>query len=47
LKDDVGNVIFDFVKKLVGQQKAPKVTGMLIALPLDQIKEYLKSYENL
>lgn len=32
-KDIVGNAIYKHVEKLVGEQKAPKITGMLIDLP--------------
>jgi hypothetical protein len=30
-----------------GPQKAPKITGMLIELPVTQIKEYLGNFQNL
>lgn len=32
-KDIVGNAIYKHVEKLVGEMKAPKITGMLIDLP--------------
>ena len=32
-KDIVGNAIYKHVEKLVGDMKAPKITGMLIDLP--------------
>jgi hypothetical protein len=32
-KEIVGNTIYKHVEKLVGDQKAPKITGMLIDLP--------------
>ena len=32
-KEIVGNVIYKHVEKIVGEQKAPKITGMLIDLP--------------
>lgn len=32
-KDIVGNTIYKHVEKLVGDQRAPKITGMLIDLP--------------
>lgn len=44
LKTSVGNVIFDFVCKAKGQAVAPKITGMLIDLPLDEIRIYLTNY---
>lgn len=47
LKDQMGHFIFDYVQMLVGQEKAPKITGMLIELPIDQIKQYLQSFQAL
>merc|ERR1711935_412824 len=47
LADQVGNMIYEFVEGLVGAQKAPKITGMLIQLPVFQIKQYMTSYEAL
>ena len=32
-KEVVGNAIYKHVEKIVGEQKAPKITGMLIDLP--------------
>lgn len=32
---------------MVPQERAPKITGMLIELPVDQIKAYLVSYDAL
>lgn len=32
-KELIGNTIYKHVEKLVGEQKAPKITGMLIDLP--------------
>ena len=32
-KEIVGNTIYKHVDKLVGEQRAPKITGMLIDLP--------------
>jgi hypothetical protein len=34
LKDQVGQIIFDYIEKMVGQERAPKITGMLIELPI-------------
>ena len=31
----------------VQEDRAPKITGMLIDLPLDEIKQYLQFYEKL
>lgn len=47
LKEQVGHLIYDFVQGIIGVEKAPKITGMLIELPVTQIKEYLSSYEGL
>lgn len=34
LKEQVGHLIYDFVQKIIGVDKAPKITGMLIELPV-------------
>lgn len=47
LKEQVGHLIYDFVQGIIGVEKAPKITGMLIELPVPQIKEYLTSFEAL
>jgi len=47
LKEQVGDLIYEHVEQLSSQEKAPKITGMLIELPVDHIKEYLSSYEAL
>ena len=47
IKEQVGHLIYDFVQGIIGVDKAPKITGMLIELPGPQIKEYLGSYEAL
>lgn len=47
LKDQVGQCIFDFVTQNVGEDLAPKITGMLIALPVSEIRNFMSSYENL
>jgi len=44
MKMQVGNAIFDFVQTLRGQNMAPKITGMLIDLNLDEIQAYLTNY---
>ena len=43
----MGSTIFDFVVQLVGPERAPKITGMLIELPVQQIKQFMSSYEAL
>jgi hypothetical protein len=47
LKESVGHLIYDYVQLLSGPDKAPKITGMLIELPVVQIKQYLTSFEAL
>jgi len=47
LKDQVGHLIFDYVHMIIGPEKAPKITGMLIELPVQQIREYMTSFEAL
>ena len=42
-KDQVGTIIYEFVTQLVGT-KAPKVTGMLIDLPISDIQLVLQDY---
>ena len=42
-KHQVGEVIFEFVEKVledkgVQEDRAPKITGMLIDLPIEEIK---------
>lgn len=44
-KEQVGNCIYDFVLQQVGQERAPKVTGMLIDLPIEEIKMYMANFE--
>ncbi len=46
-KHQVGEVIFEFVEKIAGEDKAPKITGMLIDLPIEEIRQYLQFYEKL
>ena len=44
LKHFVGEFIYEYVEKFVGEDLAPKITGMLIDLPLDEIKGYLYDF---
>ena len=44
MKEQVGQCIFDFIQMLVGPEKAPKITGMLIDLPLEETQMYLMNY---
>jgi len=47
LKAQVGEVIYEFVEKIAGEEKAPKITGMLIDLPIEEIRGYLSDYAKL
>jgi len=47
LKDQVGQTIFEFVAMLVQPERAPKITGMLIELPVEQIRQYMQSLDAL
>lgn len=47
LKDQVGQAIYEYVAMMVPQDRAPKITGMLIELPIDQIKGYMQSLDAL
>jgi len=47
IKEQVGHVIYDYVQGICGAEKAPKVTGMLIELPIDQIRQYMSSFDHL
>ena len=44
LKEQVGQAIFEHVSFLVPHERAPKVTGMLIEIPVDQIRAYMMDY---
>ena len=46
LKPKVGEAIFPFIRNMVGDERAPKITGMLIELPIDQIKAYMSNFDN-
>ena len=43
-KQTVGGIIFESVQKMVGDY-APKVTGMLIDLPVPEIKKYMVDFD--
>ncbi len=47
MKSQVGEVIYPYIDALKGEEFAPKITGMLIDLPIIEIKEYLVSYDDL
>ena len=46
-KVQVGEFIFEYVETLAGEDNAPKITGMLIDLPIEEIKGYLNDYNRL
>lgn len=46
-KSIVGEFIYEYVEKFVGDVRAPKITGMLIDLPIDEIKGYLYDFSRL
>ena len=46
-KNQVGQVIYEFVEKIAGEDKAPKITGMLIDLHIEEIQGYLQNYGKL
>ena len=43
-KEQVGTIFFDYIKHIAGPDKAPKVTGMLIDLPIDDIKMIMQDW---
>ena len=47
LKQMVGEFIYPFVEEFVGEAGAPKITGMLIDLPIEEIKGYLYDFSRL
>lgn len=46
LKEKVGEAIFPFIRTMIGNERAPKITGMLIELPVEQIKAYMSNFDN-
>jgi len=47
MKEQVGHLIFEYVQMIAGPKTTPKITGMLIELPVPQIRQYLSSFEAL
>ena len=45
-KDIVGNTIYKHVEKIVGESKAPKITGMLIDLPEAELNFSVSKWAN-
>ena len=44
-KQTVGAVIYKFVAQLVGQDFGPKIIGMLIDLPIKEIRKFCTNYD--
>jgi hypothetical protein len=43
-KNQIGEFVYEFVEEIAGEDRAPKITGMLIDLPLEEIKGYLLDF---
>lgn len=43
----IGNIIFQYVEQLVGNEHAPKITGMIIDLPPAQLNQSVSQYASL
>jgi hypothetical protein len=41
LKNQIGEFIYEHVEKMVGEDMAPKITGMLIDLPPPEMVSYV------
>ena len=46
-KAQVGEFIYEFVEAMAGEERAPKITGMLIDLPMQDIRAFLVDYGRL
>lgn len=46
-KAQVGEFIYEYVEQIAGDEKAPKITGMLIDLPIGDIQQYLADFGRL
>lgn len=44
-KNQVGQTIYNFVARFIGPAGAPKVTGMLIDLSVEEIRKYLVNFD--
>ena len=44
LKNQIGEFIYEFVEKIAGEEQAPKITGMLIDLPIQDMYSYVSDY---
>ena len=47
MKDTVGNFIYEYIQEIVGETLAGKITGMILDLPLYEIKSVLYNYNYL
>jgi hypothetical protein len=43
-RTQVGTIFYEFIDALIGAEKAPKVTGMLIDLPIEDIKLIMQDF---
>jgi hypothetical protein len=43
-RTQVGTIFYEFIDLLIGAERAPKVTGMLIDLPIDDIKLIMQDW---
>ena len=46
-KSQVGEYIYEHVEQLAGEDLAPKITGMLIDLPIPEIQAYVSDFMKL
>ncbi len=46
-KQQVGEFIYEYVETIVGEEHAPKITGMLIDLSQLEIQQYIVDYTKL
>ena len=47
IEEIVGEFIYDYIQKIVGEQHAGKITGMILDFPLEEIKRVLYNYNYL
>jgi len=43
-RSQVGTVIYEFIEHMIGSERAPKATGMLIDLPIEDIKLIMQDF---
>ena len=46
-KNMAGEYIYEYVNRFVGDEKAGRITGLLIDLPIEEIKAYLYDFNRL